>query len=130
MAGEEAAFSQENYASGPRMHASLRSVRALLYESRVCFRVEKLPAAAISAIEKSDYLESFKLFVHQSGGGVYIVQMRAAEKSHHAVAVDATADVVIDKEQPVLLRLSVESWEPEGDCRAKGSGVLNNCRGR
>lgn len=105
--GDEAAAAVASFAGGPLMHSSLRSLGGLLHGAAVRCRVEKLPASARAAIEKSDYLEAFKWFVHSGGGGVYVVQLQAANRGDHAVAVDTGAGLVIDKEQPVVLGLSV-----------------------
>lgn len=49
------------------------------------------------------------MFACEGSSGVHIVQTKPGDKSHFAVAVDATAGLVMGKEQSVLIKLTVES---------------------
>lgn len=72
-------------------------------------RIEKLPAAIISAIEKSDSRKAFERLAYQGGSGIYIVQMYTTDRTHRAVPVVTTARLVLDNGQPVALKLTVDS---------------------
>ncbi len=89
--------------------------------------VEKLSKANVAAIERSDSFKAIEWFF-QHGDGVYVVQVQSGSRLTHAVAVNISAELLIDSDQPVQLRIwAAAFWVGAGGGQG-GSGLISGRR--